>query len=141
MAGTSDQTASSWRTLAPTVVENALPPPGDYQGAVIAAKLIDKPTELWLQITFGLRDFAEEIRQLHCYATASTSPHRHRATDGKRAVNRLLMVGKRELTTADPFALPELLTGIRVTLTIAHKVLDGVPELVIRNIAPANPEA
>lgn len=132
---------ASWKMLSIGNIEEALPPPGDYQGAVIAVKLTDKPSELWLQITYGLRDHAEEIRQLHCIAAAPGSSHRHRVADGLRAVNRLLMAGKRDLTSPDPAALPQLLTGIRITLTIAHKTVDGVPELVLRNITPANPEA
>jgi hypothetical protein len=131
---------ATWKMLKPGNIKDALPPPGDYQGAVIAVKLIDKPTELWLQLTYGLRDHAEEIRQLHCLAAAPGSPHRHRVTDGQRTLNRLLTVGKRVLETPDPAALPELLASMRLTLTIAHKTVDGVPELVLRNITPANPE-
>ena len=131
---------ASWKMLSLSNIKDALPPPGDYQGAVIAVKLIDKPSELWLQISFGLRDAAEEIRQLHCIAAAPGSPHRHRVADGLRAVNRLLVAGKRTLENPDPAALPQLLTGIRLTLTIAHRTVDGVPELVLRNITPANAE-
>lgn len=131
---------ATWKMLKPGNIKDALPPPGDYQGAVIAVKLIDKPTELWLQVTYGLRDHAEEIWQLHCIAAAPGSPHRHRVADGLRAVNRLLLAGKRELASPDPAALPQLLTGIRLTLTIAHRTVDGMPELLLRNITPANPE-
>ena len=132
---------ASWKMLSLGTIKDALPPPGDYQGAVIAAKLIEKLTELWLQITFGLRDHAEEIRNIHCLAAAPGSPYRHRTTDGQRALNRLLTAGKRELASPDPEELPQLLTGIRLTLTIGHKTVDGVPALVLRNITPANPEA
>lgn len=132
---------ASWKMLSLSTIKDALPPPGDYQGALIAVKLIDRPSELWLQLTYGLRDHAEEIRQLHCIAAAPDSAHRHRVADGLRAVNRLLLAGKRTLENPDPAALPQLLTGIRLTLTIAQKTVDGVPELVLRNITPANPEA
>jgi hypothetical protein len=132
---------ASWKMLSLSTIKDAIPPPGDYQGAVIGVKLIDKPSELWLQITFGLRDHAEEIRQLYCIAAAPGSPHCHRVADGLRAVNRLLLASKRTLDNPDPAALPPLLTGIRLTLTIAHKTADGVPELTLRNITPANQEA
>jgi hypothetical protein len=130
-----------WKTISVTNIDNALPPPGDYQAAIIEARVIDKPNELWLQVTFGLRDHAEEIRQLHCIACSPTSDHRHRVTDGKRALVRLLEAGKLALTGGDPAALPKLLKGAAYTLTIAHKTIDGVPELTIRNITPSNPEA
>lgn len=131
----------NWRTLKPSTISDALPPPGDYQGKVIAVKMIDKPTELWLQITYGLRDYPEEIRQFHCIAAAPGSPHIHRVTDGKRALNRVIAAGKLVLEGHDPMALPKLLTGTPLTLTVAHKTQDGVAELVLRNISPAIPEA
>jgi hypothetical protein len=141
MTSSSDKPAANWRTLAPITLENALPPPGDYQGAVIAARLIDKPEELWLQLIFGLRDYPEEIKQLHCIAAAPHSTHKHRVIDGKRAIMRLLTAGKLQYTSPDPAGLVEIVLNVPLTLTIGHKTIDGVPELVIKNVTPANPGA
>ena len=36
----------------------------------------------------------------------------------------------------DPFELPGLFIGKPVNLTVAHKMRDGIPELVVRTIRP-----
>lgn len=127
----------SWRTLDPTAIRSALPEPGEHQAAIIASSLIDKPTELWLQVTVGLRDHAEELKQILCIAAAPESPHRHRVAEGLRTLNRLLAATGRTLKKLTPEAVPPALIGARLTATIAVSEKDGIPELVLRAVSPA----
>ena len=72
------------------------------------------------------------------YARQSQRPSDgHRLAEGARLLNRLATATRtpRE-AIKDPFDLPGLFIGKPVNLTVAHKVRDGVPELVVRTIRP-----
>lgn len=128
--------AETWRTLSPAAIKNALPETGEHQGAIIGVKVIDKPTEVWLMVNYGLRAHAEEIQQLHCIAAAPTSPHRHRVADGLRSLNRTIKAAGLTLKSPKPEHLPALLAGAKLTLRIGIKEADGIPELILKGVSP-----
>ena len=115
----------------------SLPPPGAYQARISDVKLIDKPDVLWVAVEYELAGMTARPRgNIGAIAALPTSPHASRLPDGLRLLYRLSHATGVDLHETDPYKLPRLLIGKRVTLTLAHRERDGQPDLVIREIRP-----
>ena len=114
----------------------ALPPPGDYPASISSFEFYDKPDVLWMKVNYGLRDHAATVSELVCIAALPGSQYATRVAEGLRLLNRLAKATHQNITVTEPEAIPALFTGKAVTLTVAHKVRDGIAELVVRGIAP-----
>lgn len=114
-----------------------LPPPGAYQACISVVKLTDRSDVLWAAIEYALEGTDARPRgDIGAIAATAASPHLSRVPDGLRLLHRLSQASGVEINGVDPFKLPALLIGKRVTLTLGHRERDGQPELVVREIRP-----
>jgi hypothetical protein len=114
-----------------------LPPPGSYPARIADVKLTDKGDVLWVVVDYELNGTnARPQGDLGAIAAVPTSPHAHRVRDGMRLLHRLSQATGIDLNGVDPDTLPGLLIGQPITVTVAHKVRDGQPDLVVREIRP-----
>jgi hypothetical protein len=114
-----------------------LPPPGTYPAVIRDVTLTDKGDVLWLAVDYELNGTNARPRgDLGAIAAVPTSPHAHRVSDGLRLLQRLSQATGVDLDGVDPDRLPGLLIGKQVMLTLAHKIRDGQPDLVVREIRP-----
>ena len=134
---TPEDVAHAWGTLDLTSKMDGLPPPGDYQAVITDVQLYDKPDVLWLKVFSRLVDWdADPEPSFEAIAAEDGSRHSHRVIEGLRLLFRLQAATGAPLEGIDPFDLPDLLEGKRVTLRIAYSMRDGQVDLVVRAILP-----
>jgi hypothetical protein len=130
---------NSWGKINLGAVINDLPAAGPYTATISDAVVHDKyPIALWLSVSFTLEDRPGVIaKDMACVMADATGPHATRVAEGRRFLNRLATATDVSLDGVEADKIPELLIGRRVIVTVAHKLRDGVPDLVVRGIGPA----
>jgi hypothetical protein len=130
---------NSWGKINLGSVANDLPAAGSYTATISDAVVHDKyPVALWLSVSFTLEDRPGVIaKDMACIMADATGPHATRVAEGRRFLNRLSTATGISLDGVDADSIPALLIGKRLTVTAAHKLRDGVPDLVVRGIGPA----
>jgi hypothetical protein len=116
-----------------------LPPEGEYQGRIAEVKLSDpSQSTLWLFVNYLIDGIAAApATEMGVLAVRDGSPYAKRLNDGRRLLYRVAAATSVQLSPqTDPYDLPALLEGKPVTLTIGHRVRDGMKELVVRKVSP-----
>ena len=125
-----------WGPLDLTGGGGNLPPPGDYDGVITDVDIKDKPDALWAIVSFILVD--EEAAPAPMWALLATRngpTYKHRLAGGARVLRRLAEATGTPLERSRTRLIcPVFSSANRSALTIAHKTLDGVTELVVRTI-------
>lgn len=115
-----------------------LPPPGSYDALISDVELKDSTDVLWMVVRFQIvGEEAAPAPEWAALATCDGSPYDDRKVKGMRLLNRLAAATMTPIgAITDPYELPGLFIGKSVGLVVAHKVRDGIPELVVREIRP-----
>ena len=127
-----------WGAIDLGAIAATLPPPGIYPGTIAEVRLTDRVDVLWMTVHYRLDGIeAEPAADMAPIAACPGSAHAHRLPDGARLLHRLAAATGVDLPKAlDPEDIRALFEGKPVVLKLAHKVRDGVPELVVREIRP-----
>jgi hypothetical protein len=127
-----------WGAIDLSTIAATLPRPGVYPGTVADVRLFDCVDVLWMRVRYRLEGIeAEPAPDMAPIAACPGSAHAHRVREGARLLHRLAAATGVDLPKAlDPQDIRALFEGKPVVLKLAHKVRDGVPELVVREISP-----
>ena len=127
-----------WDSLNVAFSGEGLPPPGDYPGSIAEVKIVDKGDTLWVIVQFTLDGLeAEPAAKFGVLGAIPGSEYAHRLAEGVRLLYRIAEATGTPITAIqDPFEVPKLFTGKKVSLAIAHRKRDGVPEMEVREIRP-----
>jgi hypothetical protein len=114
-----------------------LPPAGHYNAKIADAIGYDKDDVYWLRVSFTL-DASSAVPEPEMAPIAATpdSQYFHRVKEGMRLLHRIQKATNIELSGVDIEEIGGLIIGARVQLKLAHKVQDGITDMVIRTILP-----
>jgi hypothetical protein len=131
---------SAWGAIDFSSLKAVLPAPGEYPATIRRIDLRGGIDTLWMAVRYSLDGLeAEPAPDLAAIAALDASPHKCRIPDGARLLYRLAnATGLKLPAKLVPADIPKLFEGRRLRLALAHKVRDGVEDLVIRRHLPSS---